>query len=152
RVSADQDAPRVSGDRTLERRLELADLSLAIEERLSRGRGVTAPDRSDGGGGRDGGLLCLHRRDEAKSPSADRLDQALGVAVVPEDLAGDADRLHQGGVGDADARPELGEELVLLNDALAVPYEKRERLHDLGRHLDDTALLLQLPPLFIELE
>jgi hypothetical protein len=70
--------------------------------------------------------------DEAITATAERLDDALLLPAIPNGLAGGCHVLVHGGVADAWRRPEVLNQLILGDDAIAMRNEVGKHIENLG--------------------
>ena len=111
-------------------------------------RFVLAPFRS--GRRRAARDFCL--RDEPVPLAMDRLDELLRLAVVPERLPRRFDPASHRRVRDAPTVPDLFDDLVPGNQALAVLHQQREQCEDLRLQAHGLAARAQLDGRKIQLE
>jgi hypothetical protein len=70
--------------------------------------------------------------DKAIAATAERFDDALLLAAVPNGLAGGCHVLVHGGVADALRRPEVLNQFILGNDAITMRNEVGQHIENLG--------------------
>ena len=91
-------------------------------------------------------------RGEPVAPAAERLDQAISRATVPQGAPNVTQRAGQGGLAHDDVGPDLVEDLALGDDPVAVPNQVEEQRERLGLQLHGRTVLAELGQGLVELE
>src|SRR5581483_6904970 len=94
--------------------------------------------------------IGLHLTDEAKALARHRADQLLVAAVVVDRLAHGVDPAGQGRFGHDASVPDLVEQFVLADHAIAVLDEIEQNVEHLRLQRDALAGAAQLPPIDIK--
>jgi hypothetical protein len=88
--------------------------------------------------------------DKPDTLARDRPDQALLVPAVADCFAHRVDMAGQSRLGDDSPVPHRVEQVVLADDALAVPHQEKQQVEDLWPDRNRAGLPHEFPPVGIE--